>query len=39
MPAPKGMMYLIFWEDSCKGVDWDWNDFMVALIPCLKPLP
>jgi len=33
-PAPRGTMYLIFWEDSCKGGDWDWNDFMVALIPC-----
>ena len=34
MPTPRGTMYLIFWEDWCKGGDWDWNDFMVALIPC-----
>ena len=38
-PASKGMMYLIFWEDSCKGGDWDWNDFMVALIPCEELRP
>jgi hypothetical protein len=33
---PEGEMYLIFWEDSCKGGDMDWNDFSVALIPCKR---
>jgi hypothetical protein len=34
--AESGTVYLIFWEDWCKGGDWDWNDFRVALIPCGK---
>lgn len=32
----KGVMYLLFFEDWCRGGDWDWNDFMVALIPCIR---
>lgn len=33
---PEGRMYLIFWEDGCEGGDYDWDDFVAALIPCKK---
>lgn len=34
-PLPReGRMFLVFWEDGCRGGDYDWNDFAAALIPC-----
>ena len=34
---PEGIMYLIFWEDGCAAHgDIDWDDFMVALVPCKR---